>query len=83
MKESSHLRSDAPIHIIYKRIQDASLPALRDNVIICNYCWNQSAIALFQKNLFTSASHSDSAITLNAHGDNKTIVFAKITMEGL
>ena len=37
MKESSHLGGDAPIHIIYKCIKDASFPALRDYVII-SYC---------------------------------------------
>ena len=72
MKESSHLRSDAPIHIINKCIKDASFPDLRDNIIISYCSWYQCAIALFQPYFFTSASHTYFTITLDTHTNNKT-----------
>ena len=75
MKEPSHLRGKTSIHIVYKRIKDASFPDLWDNIIICYRCWYQRAITLFKLNLVTCASHIYFTITLNAHGDYETIVF--------
>lgn len=83
MKESCHLRSDTPIHIINKCIKDASFPVLWDNIII-SYCSRyQSAITLFEQNFFSSASYLNLTVALNTHGYGKTIVFLQIPMEWL
>ena len=83
MEETCHLGTNASIHIVDKGIKNPCLSLQRYHVIVCNGSRNECAITLFQKGFFTSAPNFYLAITLNAHGNDKTIVFLQIPMEGL
>ena len=81
MEEMCHLGTNASIHIVDKGIKDPSLSLERHNIIVCNGSRNECAMTLFQKNFFTRLPDLDLTVTLDAHGDDETIVFLQVSMK--
>lgn len=52
-----------------------------EDIIVGDDGWDEGGVSCMKEDFLTSAPDTDLAIAPDAHGDNETIVFAKVTME--
>ena len=73
----------AGVLVIDVCIEQSGLLILRDDIVVCDGGGDQGAMTFVKGYLVTGASHADFAITRNTHGNDKTVIFAQVSMEGL
>lgn len=53
-----------------------------DDIVIGNGCGDEGAVTGFEEDLVARATDTELAVALQTHGDDETVVFAEVAMEG-
>ena len=53
-----------------------------DDIVIGNGCGDEGAVTGFEEDLVARATDAELAVALQTHGDDETVVFAEVAMEG-
>ena len=81
MEEARQHRGELALAIVDKGIQNARLALLRQDIEVGNGRRNQRTMPRFQQHLISRTSHMDHAIALDAHRDDKAVIFAQVAVE--
>ena len=81
MEEASELVGEGNGMIVDEGIENERGSMQGEDVIIGDSGWDEGGVACMKEDFLTSTPDTDLAVALDAHGDDKTVVFAKIAME--
>ena len=81
VEETGELVGEGGGMIVDEGIENERGSMQRENVIVGNDGWDEGGVACMKEDFLTSAPDTNLAIAPDAHGDNETIVFAKVAME--
>ena len=73
----------AGVLVIDVCIEQSGLVVMRDDIVVCDGGGDQCAVTFVKGYLVTGASHTDCAIARNTHGNDKAVILAQVSMEGL
>lgn len=82
VEEAGDLVGEAAVHVVDEGIEDLGGAGDGEDVIICQDSGNQCAISFFQHHFLAGATHLDTAVALEAHGDDEAIVFDEVAVHG-
>lgn len=68
----------APVHIVNIRLQQFCAPLFRDNLIVSYRHRNQATKPFLQNDLIASTSDLNPTVTLQTHGNNKTVILDQV-----
>ena len=82
VEETGELISERARMIVDEGVEDERGGMQGEDVIVGNDGWDEGGVTCMKEDFLTSAPDTDLAVTLDAHGDDEAVVFAKVAMEG-
>ena len=70
------------VAVVDEGIKDARGAREGDDIVIGNGCGDEGAVTGFEEDLVARATDAELAVALQTHGDDETVVFAEVAMEG-
>ena len=82
MEEAGDLVGEAAVHVVDEGIEDFGGAGEGEDIVVGKDSRDEGGVAGGQHNFLAGAAHLDTAVALEAHGDDEAIVLDEVAMHG-